>query len=626
MHHRRISRRGVAVGVASVTVLATTVGLANLASAVSAHSSRVAVPGTGVGSLAATYAIHPLSPRAHVRVSVFVGQDRSGLAATARAVSEPGSAQYHHFLTPAQVAARFGATQAQRSAVAGWLSGNGLHVTHSDPFTVTAVGRAAAVAATLGSRVVSIAGDSAVSEATAQPATMPAAVAPYVTTLNLSPLQVPGGQHQRLPAATPSGNRTITPKCSAYYDQKKAKGTPKAYGKVQDWAVCGYKPAQLRGGYQVPNGVTGKGETIGILSEDNDTTALSDANTFFKSVGEPVFKKNQFKVDMGGQPPYQNGALDEDAMDIESSHSIATGANIIYSIADGHVTGTPLLDALDQLVTAKSVDVVTSSWYEGYMSGISQSLIDSWETVLDRASAQGISVNFATGDYADENGLQYPGSDPEITTVGGTSLAVGKNGSALWEAPWESDYTGLDSGQTGWEQTPPGSFVFGGTGGISTYFKEPNWQKGVVGKSIDPSKMRAVPDVSALGDPIIGGFTYGLTVNGTYTTETNGGTSLSSPLFTAMEADALQASGSGDLGFANPTLYKLSGSKAFEDIVQDPLGNGKPLANVSTLFGGIDLFTTAECGSTYALVCGTGYDTVTGLGAPRSAFYTAFKG
>jgi subtilase family serine protease len=136
--------------------------------------------------------------------------------------------------------------------------------------------------------------------------------------------------------------------------------------------------------------------------------------------------------------------------------------------------------------------------------------------------------------------------------------------------------------------------------------------------------MRAVPDVSALGDPIIGGFTYGLTVNGQYTTETNGGTSLSSPLFTAMEADAIQMSGSGDLGFANPALYKLSGSKAFEDIVQDPLGDKKQLANVSTLFGGIDLFTTAECGSTHALVCGSGYDTVAGIGAPRKDFYSAF--
>jgi subtilase family serine protease len=628
MHHRRISRQ-VVLGVATVTVAATTIGLTSLASAASAHPARLAVEGTGLGALAPSHKVRVVDDNAQVRISVFVSHDRTGLARTAQAVANPAGSQYRHFLTPAQVSARFGATGAERAAVAGWLRGSGLRITHSDPFTVTALGRASAASAALGSQVVSIAGDSAVSEATMRPVTVPASVAPYINTVNLSPLRIPGGLHQQLPNMGGSGtSRAIVPKCSAFYDQKKAKGTPEAYGKVQDWAVCGYTPDQLRGGYEVPDGATGKGITIGILSEDNDTTALSDANTFFKNLGEKGFKNGQFTVDMGGNPPYQNGALDEDAMDIASTHSIATGAKVIYSIADGHVTGRPLLDALDQLVTAKSVDVVTSSWFEGYMTGVPQSLIDSWETVLDRASAEGISVNFATGDYADTEGLQYPGSDPEITTVGGTSMAIDQDGRALWEAPWQTDYTGLNSGQTGWAQTPPGSFIFGGAGGISLHFKEPKWQKGVVAPKIDPTKMRAVPDVSALGDPAIGGFTYGLTVNGHYTTETNGGTSLSSPLFTAMEADALQVSGSGDLGFANPTLYKLSGSAAFEDIVQDPLGDGKPLANVTgpSLFGAIDLMTTAQCDSTVALVCGPGYDTVTGVGAPRSAFYTAFTG
>lgn len=627
MHHRRIPRRAVIVAVATTTVAATAIGLAGLASSASAQPSRVAVPGTGLGTLASSHAIHALGATSQVRVSVFVGRDRAGLAATVRQVSQPGSAQYRHFLSPAQVAARFGATAADRAAVAGWLRDSGLRITHSDPFTVTAVGAASAAATALGSPVVSIARDTAVSEATLHPATVPAGVAPYVSTIDLSPLVVTGGAHQQLPAAQQSSvGRTITPKCSAFEGQKKAKGTPPAYGKVQPWAVCGYKPAQLRSGYQVPSGATGKGVTVGILSEDTDSTALTDANTFFQSVGEPQFKKGQFSVASGGTPPYQNQALDEDAMDIESTHAIATGAKVIYSIADGHVTGRALLDALDQLVTAKSVDVVTSSWYEGYMSGVSQSIIDAWETVLDRASAEGISVNFATGDYADTQGLQYPGSDPEITTVGGTSIAIGKDGSTIWEAPWENDYTGLNSDGSAWAQTPPGSFLFGGTGGISLHFKEPKWQKGVVASGIDPTKMRAVPDVAALGDPIIGGFTYGLTSGGHYTTETNGGTSLSSPLFTAMEADAIQVSGGADLGFANPRLYGLSGGTAFEDIVSDPLGNGKGLANIAgpSFPIGTDLVSTADCQSTVALVCGPGYDTVTGLGAPRADFYSAF--
>jgi subtilase family serine protease len=45
------------------------------------------------------------------------------------AVSTPGHAQYGRYLSPAQVMARFGPTQAQVSAVRSWLSGAGLTVT-----------------------------------------------------------------------------------------------------------------------------------------------------------------------------------------------------------------------------------------------------------------------------------------------------------------------------------------------------------------------------------------------------------------------------------------------------------------------------------------------------------------
>jgi hypothetical protein len=40
-----------------------------------------------------------------VRVSVFVGQDQAGLAAAAAAVSNPASAGYRYYLSPAQVRA-----------------------------------------------------------------------------------------------------------------------------------------------------------------------------------------------------------------------------------------------------------------------------------------------------------------------------------------------------------------------------------------------------------------------------------------------------------------------------------------------------------------------------------------
>jgi subtilase family serine protease len=59
----------------------------------------------------------------------LAGQDPTGLAAFAMAVSTPGHAQYGRYLTSAQVMARFGPTHAQVSAVRSWLSGAGLTVT-----------------------------------------------------------------------------------------------------------------------------------------------------------------------------------------------------------------------------------------------------------------------------------------------------------------------------------------------------------------------------------------------------------------------------------------------------------------------------------------------------------------
>ena len=138
MHRRRNFTVGVAVGLTSATVLACLAGPGALASADSSHPSRVVVPGTGLGSLAATHSVHPLRASDVVRVSVFVNQDRAALA--------PAGKRYRIFLDPGQVARRFGATPTERSAVASWLRANGLHLTHNDPFNVTAIGAASAAA------------------------------------------------------------------------------------------------------------------------------------------------------------------------------------------------------------------------------------------------------------------------------------------------------------------------------------------------------------------------------------------------------------------------------------------------------------------------------------------------
>lgn len=80
---------------------------------------------------------------------VLPSRDPTGLAAYAQAVSQPGSALYHHFLSHAALLARFGPSPALEARVAGALAKAGLDVT-PDGQVLTAEGSVAQVNALFG--------------------------------------------------------------------------------------------------------------------------------------------------------------------------------------------------------------------------------------------------------------------------------------------------------------------------------------------------------------------------------------------------------------------------------------------------------------------------------------------
>jgi subtilase family serine protease len=578
---------------------------------------------------------HALSAGSRVRVSVFIGRNQAGLAAAARAISDPASPSYEHYLRPAQVSARFGASRAQQQAVRGWLRHSGLAVTHRDAFVISGLGSAARVESAL--RVGLFLSHDAGGGAQVVPSramSVPAGIAGAVTTIRVAPAIVPLTPHQPLkPAAPPTAKKTAAKyqeQCSSYYGQKKATGLPQAYGRTISWAPCGYLPAQLREAYGAASaGLTGAGVSAAVLSEDNDPTILSDANRWARARHVPQFARDQFATDV--EKPAPSGLAEtEDAMDVEAVHGMAPAAKLTYVVGNGNITGDPLLDALDLVVTNHLADVVTSSWFVGYMP-VAAATIHSWENVLERAAVEGISVNIATGDYGTLFGLQYPSADPWVTGVGGTSLAIGAGGSYLWETGWASHETGLSKNGQSWSPAPPGPFREGGTGGISKKFAEPYYQYGVVtGNKWHGKRMRTVPDVSALGDWNLG-YQIGLTVpigkgKHKYENQVNGGTSLSSPLFTGLEADLVQGRGGISLGFANPALYDYANSAAFHDLTANPQGRGFKEA---VIYGPSynfppTLSTMGQCYPRGSVACGPGYDLVTGLGSPGPAFFRSF--
>jgi subtilase family serine protease len=568
-----------------------------------------------------------------VNVSVLLGRDQAGLAAAAQAISDPASPRYQHYLSSAQVAAEFGATVAQQTAVSAWLSKSGLTVTHRDGFTVDASGTVAQAQSALHVRLGLQRPSGGTEQVVAdKPMSVPAAIAGSVSTIRVSPATVPMTPHERLApvSANPQPVASVKEKCSAYYGQVPATQVPGAYGRTVSWAPCGYLPQQLRGAYGATrSGLTGAGVGVAILSEDDDLTALPDANRWARDRHFPPFKPGQFGTNIAKGAEPGTGDV-ESALDVEAVHGMAPAAQVTYVVGNGKITGDRLLDALDTVVTYHIADVVTSSWYEGWLP-VPKSMVAAWEGVLQRAAVEGITVNFASGDSQVPKKIQYPGADPWITAVGGTSLAIGAHDNYLWETGWVTDLTQLNKSATAWKPAPPGSFYGGTTGGISS-FAEPYYQKGVVsGNVIGGQAKRAVPDVSDLGDWTLGyqiGYSYyGFHHKLIYVNMVNGGTSLSSPMFTGFEADLIQGRDHIALGFANPALYDMANTSAFHDVTGHPQGQGYTEAVVTgpALVPTPYLDTMGLCATTPAhLTCGPGYDTTTGIGSPGPSFFSSF--
>jgi hypothetical protein len=101
-----------------------------------------------------------------------------------------------------------------------------------------------------------------------------------------------------------------------------------------------------------------------------------------------------------------------------------------------------------------------------------------------------------------------------------------------------------------------------------------------------------------------------------------GGTSGSSPLLAALEADAKQASGHA-LGFVNPALYKLARTNALADVL--PVNPADPPIEAGERYcmGEADkepCLTTL--GDDFGLAVTPGFDDVTGIGTPTNSFVT----
>ncbi len=403
--------------------------------------------------------------------------------------------------------------------------------------------------------------------------------------------------------APPAGFRNPQP-CSAYWGQKTdttdAASLYAPYTSPLPYDICGYTPAQLRGGYGlnglVAKGTDGKGITLAIVDAYDSPTLLSDAQLYFR-LNDPAYplSKAQFTNIKPATVDEQatcgaSGWYPEQALDVESSHSMAPGANIQF-VGAQDCFDPALLAALNTAITS-GASVVTDSWGDTLGDLLTDAATKTaFDNAFMLAGTTGVSVLFSSGDDGDnfaDFGLaapDYPASSPFITAVGGTTLEVGQGNARSAEFGWSTGKQVLCEPPKATNcrsaTSPLGALAFqaGGGGGTSYSYTQPYYQVGVVPSALalrnealfGPVPLRVVPDISMDADAQ-SGMLIGLTQtfpDGTYYDQfKEGGTSLASPLLAGVIADTDQAAGAA-LGFLNPALYKADTRTpaAFNDIV-----------------------------------------------------------
>ncbi|HTW77766.1 MAG TPA: PKD domain-containing protein [Thermoplasmata archaeon] len=486
--------------------------------------------------------VGPTNGSAPMEVAVGLApQDPVGLVEFLNELYAPGSGEFRAFLSPAQLADRYGAAPASLAAARSYFEGFGLDVTVSpDRLLLDVSGPTSSVGRAFNTTFDELqdgSGTPFVSHAT--PASLPSDL-PWTGALGL------GDADAIHPAVAAAGSAAIA-------------------GPAASCASSGgIVPCQVWGAYDLAddeaNGTDGAGETIGVVdtydAAEPASQLAADLGSFDADFGLPTpTVRFLYPVSTSGDlNSTDTGWGFEEALDLEWSHAIAPGAAIDMTFSPN--AGVGLYEAVDDLVARDLVNVISLSWgepdvgvfnaYAGACSAACNASTDGsysvLSPVLEFAAAEGISVFAATGDCGAADGTSgvstnYPASDPYVTGVGGTQLSVSATG------VWENE-TGWNGNRTG--ATPPGCENQGGSGGGYSPFPRPYWQ---YGPGIPSGASRADPDVAAVAAPGVD-IVYGGAVGGVE------GTSVATPIWAGIAAMADQQHGA-ELGFLDPSLYGI---------------------------------------------------------------------
>jgi subtilase family serine protease len=575
-------------------------------------------------------------PASSVGFRVYLGW-KDGAEATARAVSDPHSRSYGHYLTPQQFRQSYAPSQAQVGAVQSWLRSQGFTIdyTPQNNHYVAAEGTVAQANTAFGTtlRLYNVRGKKLRSPN--GDVSIPSSLGSVVTgVLGLDDSDTLVRPDAPTPKAPPSpGFRNAPPLSDFWAQQVSPYAYPPGFTDLSTpptapWAVRGNTPESIKGAYGISNAFDGAGQTVAIIDAYASPTILQDANQWSVNRGLPTMNNSQFTqvIAPGTLHRPQNKKQDpqgwygEETLDVEAVHGMAPAANIVYVGAPNNYQD--LDAAMNHVVDRHLAQIVTNSYGWDTTELLPRGFVKPVEDTLVQAAAEGIGVYFSSGDNGDESSTygfpttDFPASSPWVTSVGGTSLGVTQRNTRAVETGWGTSSYSCD--QTTLECTRD-AWLYGSGGGVSAFFAEP-WYQADAGLSLSG---RGVPDVAAVGDPQTGllvGQTQAFPDGNYYDEYRIGGTSLSSPIFAGLMALADQKAGFAH-GFANPLFYE--NPQQFTDVtsVKTAVARRNFVNGVDASDGTADFLRTFDdySGST-SQHTGPGWDNVTGLGVPNGIF------
>jgi pseudomonalisin len=564
------------------------------------------VAGEVLPGLSAFRDLGPAPASQQLEVVVTPAVDIAALQAAYRAIYTPGSATFHRFLTPGQIAARFGDSRASWRVLERWLTDGGLRIAYAsgtrDLLEVT--GSVATVERQFGVQLRSFRSAHESFLANVSAPLVPARLRiTHVLGLNTFERLIPDRVSRAL-LATGASNMGVQ------------------------------TPQEIWGAYGAPAASEGAGQSVAMFGEGASASVVSDLGDFERSYGLPAVPAT---VQTVGPGPFTDTSNSEEwDLDTQAEAGMApraTGIKMYFAkdLTDASVSAmfsaweadshAPLqADASFGSCEANPIGLTLDSLLGSLATQINNltfgtSLLDDLAATADpillEATLQGKTLFAGAGDTGSScpvielpvvgggNGLlnqvvpftNYPASSPYVVAAGGTVLYTNGSGASATRG---QEY----------------AWTFGG-GGDTLFVAKPGYQGGVA--SIDlpcistafgslsalGSPCRGVPDVSAMsGDGITNAYPI---VSGGKATDA-AGTSLSGPLLAGLWTRIQGANSFGGNGFANETFYAVGKNAAMY---------ARDFFDVKTGLLGLPLIGNG------LYLSGAGWDYATGWGVPN---------